>query len=229
MLYIVSTPIGNLEDISQRACRILAEVDIILAEDTRKSGLLLKKLSLGKKRFISFFEHNEDRRLKEAVDLLNQGFDLALITDAGTPCLSDPGYKLVRRCRKEKIPVTAVPGPSAVTNALVLSGYPTNSFFFAGFLPRKKGQRRKKLEQYRQYHTTLVLMESPYRAEKLLQDIREILPWSRVALVREMTKIHEEVIAGGADEVLEAIKDRKLKGEITLVLDLRPEKTKEEG
>ena len=221
MLYIVATPIGNLEDISKRARRVLSEVDYICAEDTRKAGLLLKKLNLPKKPYISFYEYNEEKRVEEIVRRLKKGESLALISNAGTPCISDPGYKLISRCRQENISVTSVPGACSVVNALVISGLPTDSFFFSGFLPRKSAQRRRKLAEIKGMKTTFVFMESPHRISKLLTDVCELLGNKRTALVREMTKIHEEVLAGKIRNIIEQLKSKKIKGEITIIIDNR--------
>jgi 16S rRNA (cytidine1402-2'-O)-methyltransferase len=222
MLYIVATPIGNLEDITKRALKVLEKVDFILAEDTRRTGLLLKHYNLPKKHFLSLHQYNEQRRIQKITGLLKQGKSVALVSNAGTPCISDPGYKLVRACVRENIKVTSIPGPCSIINALVLSGLPTDSFLFLGFLPRKKGALKKRLESAKLLKTTLVIFESPYRLVGLLQDLKEILgPKTFCAVIREMTKIYEEVKVGQVDELINCFKDRKLKGEIIVILDNR--------
>lgn len=221
MLYIVATPIGNVEDISARALRILKEADVILAEDTRKTGQLFKKLNLPKKCYVSFYEHNEVKRIGEIIKQLKEGRSFALTSNAGTPCISDPGYKLIRRCREEHIPVTSLPGACAVVNALVISGLPTESFFFLGFLSRKRGARSKKLREIAELETTLVILESPYRVSKLLDEAYEVLGDKRAVVAREMTKIYEEVISGKIRDVSEKLKGKKIKGEVTVLIDNR--------
>ncbi len=221
MLYIVSTPIGNLEDITLRALKILATADFVLAEDTRKTGLLFKYHNLPKKSFLSFHEHNEKIRIEQIVELLKQEKKIALVSNAGTPCVSDPGYKLIRRCYKEDIEISAVPGACSVINALVLSGLPTDSFLFLGFLPRKRGQRIKKIKTAQGFKTTLVILESPFRLEKLLCDLKEILGNLNCSVMREMTKVHEKVRTGRVEEMIKYYKGKKIKGEVTLVVDTR--------
>ncbi len=221
MLYIISTPIGNLEDITSRALKTLAAADFILAEDTRRTGLLFKKHNLPKKFFLSFHEHNENKRIEQIVKLLKQGKKGALVSNAGTPSVSDPGYKLVKRCYEEKIKLSAIPGPCAVINALVLSGLPTDNFLFLGFLPRKRGLRIKKLKSAQSLKTTLIIFESPFRLEKLLSEIEETLGNPDCAVTREMTKVYEEVRSGRVDELIKYYKGKKLKGEITLVVNTR--------
>ena len=221
MLFIVATPIGNLEDVTLRALKILREVDFILAEDTRKAGRLIKAHNLPKKRFLSFYEHNERERIEGIITLLKQGKNIALISNAGTPLISDPGYKLVRRCLEEKIPLTSSPGPCAVINSLVLSGIPPDKFIFWGFLSKKSAQRKNQLRELKMFKVTLIFFESPYRLYSLLKDVDEILGDKEVAVVREMTKVFEEVKKGRCQSLLEYFKDKKVKGEITVVVDNR--------
>ncbi|MBN2483202.1 MAG: 16S rRNA (cytidine(1402)-2'-O)-methyltransferase [Candidatus Omnitrophica bacterium] len=221
MLYLIATPIGNREDITLRALRVLKEVDFVLAEDTRKTGQLLKYHGIEKKPFYSFHEHNERRRIDAVIHELRKGKTAALLTNAGCPLISDPGYGLVCECIAYQIPVTAVPGPSAVLNALMLSGLPCDRFIFLGFLPRKPGARAKTLEAFTGTPMTLVLFESPYRIEKLLGEIQRIFGEVRCALVREMTKVHEEVIRGTPAQ-LKNINDNagKPRGEYTVVIEI---------
>lgn len=222
MLYIVATPIGNKDDITLRARAILEEAACILAEDTRKTGMFLKRLGISKKRMVSFYEYNEERRLEQILDQLRQDQTIALVSTAGTPTISDPGYKLIRACRRQGIAVTALPGPCAAVNALALSGLPTDSFFFTGFLPRKSGRRRKELARLKDMPTTIICYESPFRTGALIKDIEEVLGDRNIAVIREMTKLHEEVIAGPVQEVRRLLDQKKLKGEVTVVIDNRP-------
>ena len=221
MLYLVATPIGNIEDISVRALRVLKEVDIIIAEDTRRTGMLLNKLGLPKKSYISFYEYNEEKRVEEIIGKLKDGLPVALVSSAGTPCISDPGYKLIRRCRAEQLPLTSLPGACSVINALVMSGLPTDNFFFLGFLPRKSGARRKKLIQITRMSTTLIIFESPYRVGKLLEDVYEVLGDKKAAVVREMTKMYEDIECGLVKDLCVRLKDKKIKGEVVVVIDNR--------
>ncbi len=214
MIYIVATPIGNLEDITLRALRVLKEVDYILCEDTRRTGILLKHHGIRKK-MVSFNDHNRDRRLSLVLKDLEKGVDIALVSDAGTPIISDPGYKLIKECIKRGIEVTSVPGASSVINAIVLSGLPPDKFYFAGFLPRKKGKRKKELEFIKELPCTTILFESPERIENLMEELEVLIPDREVVILREMTKIYEERIAGRPSE-LKGIK--KPRGEIVVLI-----------
>jgi 16S rRNA (cytidine1402-2'-O)-methyltransferase len=217
-LYIVATPIGNLEDITIRALRILGEVDLIACEDTRQTRKLLDRYSITRP-LVSYHEHNEQARSADLLCELEAGKNVALVSDAGTPLIADPGYRLVERARSRGIPVRPIPGPSALLAALSASGLPTDSFSFHGFLPAKKGQRRKLLEDLRPSPVTLVFYEAPHRILEALEDIREILGSRPVVLAREMTKIHEEFFCGTAAELKEALGKRpSVKGEITLLV-----------
>jgi 16S rRNA (cytidine1402-2'-O)-methyltransferase len=217
-LYIVATPIGNLEDISLRALRILREVDQIACEDTRQTRKLLDRHGVSKP-LVSYHEHNEQARAEELLRELQAGRNIALVSDAGTPLIADPGYRLVAQARAKGITVSPIPGASALVTALSASGLPTDSFFFGGFLPAKKTQRRKTLEALKSYPSTLVFYEAPHRIVETLEDIAEILGARRVTLGRELTKIHEEFLAGEPSELREALGKRpSIKGEITLVI-----------
>src|SRR3954463_9378800 len=185
-LYLVATPIGNLEDITLRAIRTLRECDLVAAEDTRRSGQLLKHLGISKP-MLSYFQFNEARRSQEILERLKRGEKVALVTDAGTPGISDPGERVVKAALAAGLRVESVPGPCALIAALTASGLPTEEFHFVGFLPHKSGQRRKALERLQQFTGTLVLYESPYRIEKLLGEIKETLPGRVVVLARELT------------------------------------------
>ncbi len=217
-LYIVATPIGNLEDITFRAVRILKEADLIACEDTRHTGKLLAHYGISKP-LVSYHEHNERARAEELLAELQAGKNVALVTDAGTPLISDPGYRLVAGARKLGIPVSPVPGPGAFLAALSASGMATDSFVFLGFLPPKKTQRRKVLESWKAIRSTLVCYEAPHRVIETLQDIAEVLGVREVALARELTKVHEEFLHGTPADLLETLSRRPaLKGEITLMV-----------
>jgi 16S rRNA (cytidine1402-2'-O)-methyltransferase len=218
-LYLVATPIGNLEDITLRALRVMKESDLIACEDTRQTQKLLNHYSIAK-RTTSYHEHNEMTRAAELVVELEQGARIALVTDAGMPGISDPGFRLISLAIRHHIPVVPIPGASAFLAALVASGLPTDSFRFSGFLPAKAGQRRQILEHIRDSPRTQVFYEAPHRVKESLEDIVEILGRQRhVVIAREVTKIHEEFVRGNAGEVLETLKARgDIKGEITLLI-----------
>ena len=216
-LYIVPTPIGNLEDITLRAIRILQEADLILAEDTRNSSFLLKHLNISKP-LKSYHQHNEHKILQELLELLNQGKNIALISDAGTPGISDPGFLLVREAIQHNIPVCTLPGPTALIPALVNSGLPCNEFSFYGFLPQKKG-RQTKLKQLALEEKTFVVYESPFRLVKLLEELKTHLDPNRTACVcRELSKLFEENKRGSVDELISYFKEKTVKGEIVVVV-----------
>ena len=217
-LYVVGTPIGNLEDITLRALRVLREVDQIACEDTRHTRKLLDRHGIAKP-LVSYHEHNEQARAEELLRDLEAGKNIALVSDAGTPLIADPGYRLVEQARAQGITVSPIPGPSALVSALSASGLPTDSFSFGGFLPAKKTQRRKTLEAMKSYPATLVFYEAPHRILEALEDIAEVLGPRRVTIARELTKIHEEFLTGEAAELRETLAKRPaLKGEITLMI-----------
>jgi 16S rRNA (cytidine1402-2'-O)-methyltransferase len=216
-LYLVATPIGNLEDITLRALRTLKECDVIAAEDTRRTGLLLKHFGISK-RMVSYFQFNEAKRSEEIIDRLRRGEKIALVTDAGSPGISDPGEKVVKATIAAGFRVEPVPGPSALVAALTASGLPTDEFHFIGFLPHKSGQRRKKLEALRDVSGTLVLYESPYRIEKLLGELKDIFPERPIVLARELTKKFEEFLRGTPAELLEQLQKRSVKGEFVVMI-----------
>lgn len=220
-LFLVSTPIGNLEDITLRALRILREVDIIAAEDTRHTRKLLKRYEITTK-LTSYHEHNKDAREEFLLDVLEDG-DLALVSDAGTPGLSDPGFELVQAALERGYEVTSIPGPSAPIAALVASGLPTDSFIFLGYLPRKAKARRAFIESLSNERRTLVLFEVPHRIRKTLGDLIVVFGEDRLAaLGRELTKMHEEIVRGTLREVQAHIASREPRGEYTLVLGGAP-------
>ena len=217
ILYIVSTPIGNLEDITLRALRILKEVDLIAALDTRRTLLLLRHFDIHTP-LTSYFEGNELKKREFILSRLNQGDRIALVSDSGTPGISDPGYRLIRLAIEHEIPVIPIPGPSAVITALSVSGLPTDAFLFKGFLPNKSKKRRDVLKQLEEVKETLIFYEFPYSLTETLKDIFEVLGDREIALTRELTKIYEEVLRGKVSEIRNQIGEKKLKGEITLVV-----------
>jgi len=216
-LYLVATPIGNLEDITLRALRVLRECDVVAAEDTRHSGQLLKHFGISKP-MLSYFQFNEAKRSEEIIERLRRGEKVALVTDAGTPGISDPGERVVAAAIAEGFRVESVPGPCALVSALTASGLPTEEFHFIGFLAHKSGQRRKKLESLKAVNGTLVLYESPYRIEKLLGELGEVFPERDVVLARELSKRFEEFLRGKPAELLEVAKKRSLKGEFVVLV-----------
>ncbi len=216
-LYIVSTPIGNLEDMTLRALRVLKEVTLIAAEDTRRTGLLLKHFEI-RAPLTSYFEGNELKKSELILSKLKEGNAIALVSDAGTPGISDPGFRLIQKAIEEGIPVVSVPGPSAVIAALSIAGLPTDAFLFRGFLPHKSKKRRDLLQELKEMRETLVFYESPYRIRETLQDILEVLGDRELVLARELTKTYEEIFRGHVTAVQRQIGERTLKGEITLVI-----------
>ncbi len=217
MLYLVATPIGNLGDITLRALDILREVDLIASEDTRKTGMLLKHFGIHKP-LLAFHEHNEERAGARIEELLRQGQSVALVTDAGTPGISDPGFTLVRRAINAQLAFTMIPGPSAFVMALVLSGLPVHSFTFRGFPPRKSGARRTFLSVDRDAPHTLIYYESPYRLQDFLHDALEVFGDRPAALANDLTKMFEKVERGTLSTLLEAVAQVKLKGEYIVVV-----------
>jgi 16S rRNA (cytidine1402-2'-O)-methyltransferase len=216
-LYLVATPIGNLEDITLRALRTLKECDVVAAEDTRRTGLLLKHFEISKP-LLSYFQFNEAKRSEEILERLRHGEKVALVTDAGSPGISDPGERVVKAAVANGFRVEAVPGPSAMVAALTASGLPTNQFHFIGFLPHKSGQRRKMLEGLKTLTSTLVIYESPYRIEKLLAELQELYPNRQVVLARELTKKFEEYLRGAPAELLQHFKQRAVRGEFVVLI-----------
>ena len=216
-LYLVATPLGNLEDITVRALRLLGETDLIACEDTRHTAKLLHHYGIDKPT-ISYHQHNEASRAGELVQRLEQGAQIILVTDAGTPGISDPGYRLVSLCLEKQIPVIPIPGPSAVIAALTASGLPAEEFLFAGFLPSRSTARRKALQTLAKENRTLVLYEAPHRLVDTLSDALEYLGRRQAVIAREMTKIHEEFVRGDLAELLVRMQQQPVRGEITMVI-----------
>lgn len=217
-LYIVATPIGNLEDVTFRAIRVLKEVDLIAAEDTRHTQKLLNHYGI-KTPVTSYFEHNKAAKGAFLAGKLKEGKDVALVSDAGTPGVSDPGHELIKGAIKDGIRIVPIPGPSAAITGLSISGLPTDIFAFEGFLPAKEKARNERLETLRGEERSLIFYESPQRLLSTLKDIRDTIGDRNVAVLRELTKIHEEVLRGRVSDILEELKDRTVKGEVVIVLE----------
>jgi 16S rRNA (cytidine1402-2'-O)-methyltransferase len=216
-LYLVATPIGNLEDITLRALRVLKEADLIACEDTRQTQKLLQHYAIHKE-MVSYHAHNELMRAPELVIQLEEGAQVALVSDAGTPAISDPGHRLVVLCLRHHIPVVPIPGPSAFVAALAASGMPTDEFLFVGFLPSRAGARRKKLDALKSEPRALVLYEAPHRLAETLADAADILGSRHAVVAREVTKIHEEFLRGTLADLRDAARKRAPRGEITLMI-----------
>jgi 16S rRNA (cytidine1402-2'-O)-methyltransferase len=218
-LYLVSTPIGNLEDITHRAVRLLGEVDVIACEDTRHTKKLLSHYSIGT-RTISYHEHNERERAAELLRQLKRGLDVAIVSDAGTPGISDPGFRLARLAIENDVRVVPVPGASALITALVASGMPTDEFFFGGFLPARSGARRTRLGELRSIPATLIFYEGPHRIAATLKDAQEILGEREAVVARELTKMHEEIVRGRLSELAARFSSAdSARGEMVLIID----------
>jgi len=212
MLYVIATPIGNLKDISLRALETLEKVEYLLCEDTRNTGMLLVNLGIkNKPKLISFYDEVEEQKIPEVINLLEQNKELGLVTDAGTPIISDPGWKLIKKCQKLGLNYTALPGACAAINALVLSGIPSGRFTFLGFLPKKDGERIKLLEKYKEFDGAKIVYESPFRVQKLEEQIKKVYGDDvQIAIVREMTKKFEEILSTVTKEP---------KGEIVVIFE----------
>jgi len=217
-LYLVATPIGNLSDITHRALQVLRDVDLIACEDTRHTHKLLSHYGITTKT-ISYHEHNEQQRTAELIDLVKQGSSIAVVSDAGTPAVSDPGFRLVRAAIENEVPVVPVPGPSALISALVAAGLPTDEFFFAGFLPPKANARRTRLSELQSVPGTLIFYEAPHRLAATLKDAYEILGERDAVVARELTKVHEEIRRGRLSELSEHYDREDPRGEIVVLID----------
>ncbi|MCM8783841.1 MAG: 16S rRNA (cytidine(1402)-2'-O)-methyltransferase [Candidatus Omnitrophica bacterium] len=218
MLYIIATPIGNLKDITLRALEVLKSVDLIACEDTRRTKILTTHYGINKP-LLSYYEYNKIRRGKELIKLLKEGKDIALISDAGTPGISDPGAGIIKLAIENNIPITFIPGPTAFVGALVLSGFPTDRFIFEGFLPAKVGARKKRLESLKEEKRTVIFYESPHRLLKTLQDIKEIWGDCQICVVRELTKKFEEVVRGKVSDLIICFQKNSPRGEFIIVLN----------
>lgn len=218
ILYLVPTPIGNLDDITLRATIVLKQVDLIVAEDTRHTGRLLKHFDISKPT-ISYHEHNEEQRIPGLIQQLLSGQSIAVVSDAGTPALSDPGYKLIRQAIHQNIKVESLPGASAILVALAGSGLPTDHFYFGGFLPRTSGKRQNALASIKDLPATLIFFESPFRLSKFIADALSVLGNRKVVIARELTKIHQEFKRLTLAEAVDVYKNKTIKGEIVVVID----------
>lgn len=216
-LFIVATPIGNLKDITYRAVEVLSDVDIIACEDTRHTKILLEHYQI-KKPLISYYEYNKIKRTDTIIAYLKDGKNIALVSDAGTPGISDPGAGLIKKVLEEDLKVEVIPGPTAFIPALVASGLPTHKFIFEGFLPAKSGARKKHLERLKEEKRTLIFYESPHRICRTLEDIKAVFGSRHIVIARELTKKFEEIIRAPADAVLEIFKNRKPKGEFIILV-----------
>jgi 16S rRNA (cytidine1402-2'-O)-methyltransferase len=218
-LYLVATPIGNLEDVTRRALRVLGEADVVACEDTRRTRTLLEHFGI-RARTVSYHEHNERERAEELARLVEEGRTVALVSDAGTPGVNDPGYRVVRACVERNLSVVPVPGPTAFVAALTASGLPTDEFYFGGFLPARGHARREKLASVKQLRATLVFYETPHRLAHALADALEVLGEREGAVARELTKVHEEIVRGRLSELAERFApEGAARGEMVLVID----------
>ena len=227
-LYIVATPIGNLEDITLRALRILKEVELIAAEDTRHSRKLLSHYGISRP-LTSYFDHNKEFKGNYLLEKLTEGVSVALISDAGTPCISDPGYQLVRDAVAAGITVVPIPGPSAAITAIAASGLPTDRFAFEGFLPNRQGKRRERLASLRDERSVLIFYESPNRLVATLEDMAEILGDREAVVARELTKLYEEFVRGSLTFLAERFRERKVRGEVVVIVAPATEQQEREG
>ena len=216
-LYVIATPIGNLEDITIRAINTLKSIDMIACEDTRRTRILTERYGINKQ-LVSFYSYNQMRKTSYLIEELKKGKNIGLVSDAGTPGISDPGYVVIKAAIENEIPVESIPGPAALISALVVSGKPTNKFIFEGFLSNKSGQRRKRLNELKAESRTIIIYESPHRIEKLLKDILDVFGDRNIACVRELTKKFEEIKRGKVSEIVEAFTQKPPKGEFIVIL-----------
>ena len=223
-IYLVATPIGNLEDITLRAIRILKEADIVVAEDTRQTLKLLNHMEISKP-MISYHRHSTENKLEEIIEKVKQGNNIALVSDAGTPVISDPGEDIVKRAIEENIELVPIPGPCALITALIASGIDAKEFTFLGFLPLNKKSRKDKLNEIKNAKKTIILYEAPHKLKETLKDLTEITENRKIVLARELTKIHEEFVTGTAEELIEKMQEPK--GEFVIVIDKNEEEDKD--
>ena len=219
ILFICATPIGNLEDASFRLIRILGDVDLIAAEDTRTARKLLARYEIFKKKIVSYHNYSKKDKIKYICRKLEEGESVALVSESGMPAIQDPGYRLINNAIEKDIPLTVVPGPNAAVSALVLSGLPADNFLFVGFLPKTKSKRRRKLSELAIIPYTLIFYESPNRVKSLLGELRDKMGDRRSCLVREVTKLHEEVIRGSLSAIMSKLKEREVKGEVVVLVE----------
>jgi 16S rRNA (cytidine1402-2'-O)-methyltransferase len=219
-LLLVSTPIGNMDDITLRAIKILKNCDLIACEDTRRTSKILKKHNI-KKPLNSYHDYNKEEKTPHLLSLISEGKSIALVSDSGTPCISDPGYYLVKRAIQNHYKITVIPGPSSILTALILSGLPTDRFVFEGFLPRKKGKRKREIEKLKIEDRTIIIFESPFRILSLLRELKNSLGDRRASVSRELTKYYEETIRGSLSEIINHFQNKKPKGEFVIVLSSR--------
>jgi len=217
-LYIVSTPIGNLKDITLRAIETLKQSDIILAEDTRRTSILLNHYNIKNKQLISFNDTNKEKKTPNIINELNQNKTISIVSDSGTPGISDPGFYLIREVIKNNIPITPIPGPTASIAALISSGFPTNEFTFYGFISKKEKAKKELIEEIKNNNKTTIIYESPYRLVKTLKVMEEIVPNREICIAREITKKFEEFIRGTPKELYQKLENKTIKGEITIII-----------
>ncbi len=216
-LYLVSTPIGNLNDITMRAIEVLRSSDIIACEDTRRTLKILKKYNI-KKPLESYHDHNKEKKTSYLLKLLEKGKMVALVADSGTPCISDPGFYLVRKAIERGYNISTTPGSSSILSALILSGLPTDRFVFEGFLPRKKGKRSSRINLMKEEKRTIIIFESPFRVLSLLKELKKIIGERKISISRELTKVYEETLRGNITDLITHFEDKKPKGEFVIVL-----------
>ncbi len=221
-LFLVSTPIGNMDDITKRAIEVLKNSDLIACEDTRRTLKLLKKYDINRP-LESYFDHNKEKKTPYLLGLLDKGKSVALVSDSGTPCISDPGFYLVKKVIEKGYKLFTVPGPSSILSALILSGLPTDRFVFEGFLPKKRGKRKARITQLKEEERTIIIFESPFRILSLLKELKEILGERKISVSRELTKVYEETTRGNLSDLINQLEDKKPKGEFIIVLEGKKE------
>ncbi|MCK4234976.1 16S rRNA (cytidine(1402)-2'-O)-methyltransferase [candidate division WOR-3 bacterium] len=217
-LYIVSTPIGNMDDMTKRAVKVLEDCDVIACEDTRRTLKLMKKYNISKS-LESYHDHNKEKKTPYILNLLEKGKLVALVSDSGTPCISDPGFYLVKKAIKNGYELCTVPGPSSILSALILSGLPTDRFIFEGFLPKKSGKRKDRIARLKEEERTIILFESPFRLLSLLREMQETLGERNISVSRELTKLYEETVRGTISTLIRHFEEKKPKGEFVIVLE----------